>query len=110
MHQMMTLEQYLQVAYIWYAEKQEGYNPFNGSEAEYEELANEINGPLEDKVADDGWVDYNDNVNTVEGKEDDLKHEDKFEIDAAMGQTAHTMKPKSKRQFSPNRKGGKSVR
>ena len=45
MHQMMTLEQYLQVAYIWYAEKQEGYNPFNGSEAEYEELANEINGP-----------------------------------------------------------------
>ena len=28
-HQMMTLEQYLQVAQMWYAEKEEDYNPYN---------------------------------------------------------------------------------
>ena len=59
---MMTLEQYLQVAYIWFAEKQEEYNPFNSEamDEEYDELAEQINGPLGDQVADDGWVDYND--------------------------------------------------
>lgn len=60
---MMTLEQYLQVAYIWFAEKQEEYNPFNSEAAtveDFDELADQINGPPGDRVADDGWVDYND--------------------------------------------------
>lgn len=29
-HMMMTVEQYLAVAYVWQAEKNEGYNPFEG--------------------------------------------------------------------------------
>ena len=27
---MMTVEQYLAVAYVWQSEKMEGYNPFEG--------------------------------------------------------------------------------
>ena len=29
-YQMMTLESYINVAYLWYAEKEEGFNPYEG--------------------------------------------------------------------------------
>ena len=45
-HQMMTLEQYLSVAYLWHAENETGFNPFESENSQLEllDLQNQING------------------------------------------------------------------
>ena len=45
-HQMMTLEQYLSVAYLWHAENENGFNPFESENSQLEllDLQNQING------------------------------------------------------------------
>lgn len=55
---MMTMEQYLQVAQMSFAEQQEGFNPFDGSEDDYMLLASHINdgSPGTDQMNEDGWV------------------------------------------------------
>ena len=77
---MMTLEQYLQVAKMWYAEQNEEFNPFNDGSMDFmdEEEENRRQGP-EYKIADDGWVDYADGVNTIPDKQ---KTEVQFDQDA----------------------------
>ena len=62
---MMTMEQYLHVAQLWYAEQKAGFNPFEGAHDDfyYGTMTEDINddGELEDgKEAEDGWFDYND--------------------------------------------------
>ncbi len=86
---MMTLESYLTVAHLWYAEQQAGFNPYDGSAEEFLRLQSSINDNYQNAeteadgsvVAEDGWIDYaQDNVNTVEIIEeaDKERHGDKF--------------------------------
>lgn len=75
---MMTLEQYLNVAYMWQAEKSEGYNPFEGLANWQDEFMGQQDFE-EGSVADDGWVDYPDNVNTIPVEEEKEKHAERFD-------------------------------
>ena len=60
---MMTLESYLNVGYLWHAEQQVGYNPFDNGEFDDDESM--VIGP--DGVRkEDGWIDYPDIVTKVE--------------------------------------------
>ena len=64
---MMTLEQYLRVAQMWYAEQEEDYNPYNlnGLNESFESMPKAGRS-----VSDDGWVDYaEDQVNNIPEKE-----------------------------------------
>ena len=63
--QIMTLEQYFQVAQIWYAEQNEGFNPFDGTEEEYAALAEQINAGFfsPERPKEDEWADYPAGVN-----------------------------------------------
>lgn len=82
-HMMMTMEQYLAVALVWQAEQEEGYNPF---ERDYADLQNEINRLGEgSRVAEDGWIDYADGINTIAREEELERHEEKFDPNAALG-------------------------
>ena len=73
---MMTVEEYLAVGYVWQAGKEEGYNPFDH---EFADLQNQINFNNDGQVAEDGWVDYADNINTIEKEEEVERHQEKFD-------------------------------
>ena len=60
---MMTVEQYLAVGYVWQAEKQDGYNPF---EDNYADLQNKINMRGDGQLAEDGRIDYQNNINEID--------------------------------------------
>ena len=67
---MMTLEQYLQVARMWYAEQHDEFNPFEGDFDILNDEGDIIKQGPEYKVADDGWVDYaDDGINTIADKQ-----------------------------------------
>lgn len=76
---MLTLEQYLNVAYLWHAEQHQGYNPFDRPE-NIEELQSMINQDEYATMPADGWIDVaNDGVSTIE---DDIeRHAEKFTRD-----------------------------
>ena len=72
---MMTLEQYLRVAQMWYAEQEEDYNPYNPDELNesFESI------PKAGSVSDEGWVDYaEDQVNNIPDKVEEVE----FDIEA----------------------------
>ena len=67
---MVTLQSYYNVARLWHAEQQGDFNPFEGTDDFYS-LQEAINGSEDAVVADDGWVDYGDNVKTFDKRDDD---------------------------------------
>jgi len=73
-HQMMTLEEYLRVAQLWYVEKEEDYNPYNETNVGFNESFVSL-PQAAGTVSDDGWVDYpaHDNVNTIPQKVDEVE-------------------------------------
>ena len=79
-HQLMTLEQYLRVAQMWYAEQDDDYNPYNNEEQLNDQTNNESSfiAQAAGTVSDDGWVDYADKVNTIPDKVDEVE----FDINA----------------------------
>ena len=84
---MMTLEQYLSVAHLWYAEQEANFNPFESqnSQLEFLDLQNQINNGAnyDGVVAEDGFVDYaQDNINTIEPAEEQERHAEKFDAEA----------------------------
>lgn len=90
LHQMMTLESYMNVAYLWMAEKEEGFNPYE-SRQEIENLQNEVNyasdeSPMVqrggDNMSDSAWADYADMDSTVAKVENNDRHENKFDYEA----------------------------
>ena len=62
------------MAYLWYAEQEVEFNPFNEEEESLE-------GKGYGKAAEDGWVDYLDNVSQVDEKEEVVKHGEVFDIE-----------------------------
>ncbi len=83
----MTLEQYLSVAHLWYADKEGNFNPFESqnSQLEFLDLQKQINDHHEydGKVADDGFIDYaQDNINTIEPEEEKERHDQRFDPEA----------------------------
>lgn len=73
---MMTLEQYLRVAQMWYAEQEEDYNPYN-----LDRLNESFDSipKARGSVSDDGWVDYaDDQVNNINDKVEEVE----FDIEA----------------------------
>ena len=96
----MTMEQYLQVAQMYYAEQEEGFNPFDGSEEEYAKLAVQINAGFQ--VTDDGWIDSGEKVNTLQEEED--QERDGVKFDPNLARSAEYRTYKKRRSKSPVKK------
>ena len=80
---MMTLENYLAVAYVLLQNQETDENPFANIPVpayDLEELKDQINRQ-DDYMAEDGWVDYGDDrVNTMpDGVEAIERHKEKYD-------------------------------
>ena len=87
---MMTLESYLNVAYLWMAEQQEGFNPYEETtdiralqaEINYQSDGSPMARGTTSNVSNAGWVDYADMQSAVAKVEDETRHEVKFDKEA----------------------------
>ena len=79
---MMTLENYLNVAYMWYAEKQENFNPFES--ARIQVIKPNYDYAQFEQEQDAEFDDYN---GALDDEEINKVHEEKFDLEEALGKT-----------------------
>ena len=80
----------MNVAELWWQKNQDDFNPFEDVNGDFSDLQNSIkkaskrrpNHGDEGSVAEDGWYDYADGINTIEKEEEVERHGDKFDSDA----------------------------